>query len=70
MTSLMAGIIISFYLTVLWFQGQGIGNRPLFFLGILLIIVGMQSFSIGLIGEMITNLKDEEGSYSIKERIL
>jgi len=67
--SLTSGIIISLYLTVLWFQGHGIGNRPLLFLGILLIIVGMQSFSIGLIGEMITNLKDEEGSYSIKENI-
>ena len=70
MTSLMAGFVISLYLTILWFQGYGIGNRPLLFLGILLIIVGMQSFSIGLIGEMITNLKDEEGSYSIREKIL
>ena len=67
--SLAAGFTISLYLTVLWFQGYGIGNRPLLFLGILLIIVGMQSFSIGLIGEMITNLKDEEGSYSIREMI-
>jgi glycosyltransferase involved in cell wall biosynthesis len=70
MTSFTAGFIISLYLTVIWFQGYGIGNRPLLFLGILLIIVGMQSFSIGLIGEMITNLKDEEGSYSIREKIL
>jgi glycosyltransferase involved in cell wall biosynthesis len=70
MTFLIAGFIISLYLTFLWFQGYGIGNRPLLFLGILLIIVGMQSFSIGLIGEMITNLKDEEGSYSIREKIL
>jgi len=70
MTFLLAGFIISLYLTILWFQGYGIGNRPLLFLGILLIIVGMQSFSIGLIGEMITNLKDEEGSYSIREKIL
>jgi len=70
MISLLAGFIISLYLTILWFQGYGIGNRPLLFLGILLIIVGMQSFSIGLIGEMITNLKDEEGSYSIREKIL
>jgi glycosyltransferase involved in cell wall biosynthesis len=70
MISLMAGFIISLYLTVLWFQGYGIGNRPLLFLGVLLIIVGMQSFSIGLIGEMIANLKDEEGSYPIKEKII
>jgi len=68
--SLTLGFIISLYLSILWFMGQGIGNRPLLFLGVLLMIVGMQSFSIGLIGEMITNLKGEEGSYSIKEKII
>jgi glycosyltransferase involved in cell wall biosynthesis len=65
--SFIAGFGISLYLTVLWFQGFGIGNRPLLFLGVLLIIVGMQSFSIGLIGEMITNSKDEDDIYSVKE---
>ncbi len=65
--SFFLGFAISLYLTVLWFQGHGIGNRPLLFLGILLIIVGMQSFSIGLIGEMITNIRDEKESYSVKE---
>ena len=64
------GSIILAYLTVLWFIGPGIGNRPLLFLGILLVIVGMQSFSIGLIGEMITNTKDEIRIYSIKEKLL
>jgi glycosyltransferase involved in cell wall biosynthesis len=68
--SLSLGFIISLYLSILWFMGQGIGDRPLLFLGVLLMIVGMQSFSIGLIGEMITNLKGEEGSYSIKEKII
>lgn len=67
--SLSLGFIISLYLSVLWFMGYGIGHRPLLFLGVLLMIVGMQSFSIGLIGEMITNLRGEEGSYSIKENI-
>ena len=65
--SLFIGFCISFYLTILWFQGHGIGHRPLFFLGILLIIVGLQSFSIGLIGEMIANIKDEKKIYKIKE---
>lgn len=51
----LAGFVVLLYLTVLWFMGQGIGNRPLFLLGILLVIVGLQSFSIGLIGEMITH---------------
>jgi glycosyltransferase involved in cell wall biosynthesis len=68
--SITLGFIISFYLSILWFMGHGIGNRPLLFLGVLLIIVGMQSFSIGLIGEMITNIRGEEGAYSIKEKII
>ena len=49
------GMLISSYLSILWFQGTYIGNRPLFFLGILLIVVGIQSLSIGLIGELIVN---------------
>jgi glycosyltransferase involved in cell wall biosynthesis len=67
--SVTFGFAILLYLSILWFQGQGIGDRPLLFLGILLMIVGMQSFSLGLIGEMITNSKDEEVSYSIREEI-
>jgi len=49
------GLLINFYLSILWIQGTYIGNRPLFFLGILLIVVGIQSLSIGLIGELIVN---------------
>ena len=49
------GLVINSYLSILWFQGTYIGNRPLFFLGILLIVVGIQSLSIGLIGELIVN---------------
>ena len=49
------GIAINIYLTFLWFNGIPIGNRPLFFLGILLIVVGIQSLSIGLISELIVN---------------
>jgi len=47
------GLLISGYLSVLWFAGMGpIGNRPLLFLGILMIITGFQFFSHGLIAEM------------------
>ena len=49
------GTLINLYLSILWFQGTSIGSRPLFFLGILLIVVGIQSLSIGLIGELIVN---------------
>lgn len=48
------GILICGYLAALWFLGEGIGDRPLLLLGVLLILVGAQSFSIGLLGEFMT----------------
>lgn len=46
------GIIICLILTVQWFQGRGIGTRPLLSLGILLITIGFQFFATGLSCEM------------------
>ncbi|HFE63877.1 MAG TPA: glycosyltransferase [Caldithrix sp.] len=63
------GIAIELYLTVGWFTGERIRNRPLFFLGILTIIVGIQFFVFGLIGEMISAHFAERVEYSIKEKI-
>lgn len=63
------GLIIEIYLTIEWFMGVGIRNRPLFFLGILAIIVGVQFFVFGLLGEMIASRFAENVSYSIKEKI-
>jgi glycosyltransferase involved in cell wall biosynthesis len=53
------GFIILLYLSVLWFWGQGIGGRPLFFLGVLLEVVGIQFVSLGLISELITSQHEE-----------
>ena len=51
----IAGFGILVYLTILKFaESTPISGRPLFFVGILMAIVGVQFFSIGLIGEMIT----------------
>ena len=66
------GLLISGYLTVLWFQGQPIGNRPLLLLGVLLILVGAQSFSIGLLGEFMTfqyHRKHERERLPVRESI-
>ena len=61
------GFAIGLYLTGLWFLGEGIGWRPLLFLGILAMIVGVQMASIGLLGEMIRNFAYEaEEEYSIR----
>lgn len=50
---LMGGFVILAYLTVVWFITHAIGHRPLLDLGMLLMILGIQLISIGLIGEMI-----------------
>jgi glycosyltransferase involved in cell wall biosynthesis len=50
----VGGFGVCTYLTVLWAQGAQIGNRPLLLLGVLLIILGIQFFSMGLIGEFLT----------------
>lgn len=50
-----------------------IHDRPAISLGILLLIVGVQFFSIGLIGELIVNSRHaraSDGDYSIKNRIV
>lgn len=61
--SFIIGFLITAYLTVMKFAaGHYISERPLFFVGLLFIIVGTQFFSLGLIAEMITKnqMKDEE----------
>lgn len=49
-----AGFGICGYLTVLWCVGEPIGDRPLLMLGILLLLMGCQIISAGLIAEMVT----------------
>tara|TARA_R110002124_G_scaffold287310_1_gene472547 strand:- start:7704 stop:8654 length:951 start_codon:yes stop_codon:yes gene_type:complete len=51
---LLIGTGINIYMAALKiFLGLGIGNRPLLFLGILLMVLGIQLLSTGLIGELI-----------------
>ncbi len=65
------GGMICAYLTALWFMGQGIGNRPLLLLGVLLLILGVQMFSTGFIGDMLVDAtyRDRYNESHIKEKI-
>ncbi len=47
------GFVICLYLTIIWLGGEPIGSRPLLALGILLIIVGIQFVTMGLLGNML-----------------
>jgi len=49
------GFLILLYLTAIKIGGSGIGQRPLLLLGALLVVVGIQLLSLGLVGEMITS---------------
>ena len=71
-----SGFLINLYLAVQWicfrlipsdFNGDYTIIRPLFFLGILLIVVGIQFFSTGFVGEMIVrkSLDSSPGSMKI-----
>lgn len=67
---LLLGSGISGYLAYLkLFLGEPLGNRPLLFLGILLIMVGVQFFSIGFIGEMINKGQLESQKPTIGETV-
>jgi dolichol-phosphate mannosyltransferase len=56
----LVGAAILAYLTVVKIGGAGIGDRPLLLLGVLLVVVGIQFLSIGLIGEMLTSQHEEK----------
>jgi len=62
------GIIVNGYLTYQWIIGIPLSNRPMLFLGILLIIVGVQFFSIGLLGEILVHNSMDEKEYLIKDK--
>jgi len=67
LVSFLAGFGISLYLTIQRLTAaRYLSNRPLLFLGVLLIIVGVQFVSIGLLGEMITRSSRDLEEYSIK----
>lgn len=64
------GFLVCAYLAALWFAGERLSNRPHLLLGVLMILVGIQVLTTGLVGEMITykNFRRAD-SYSIKERL-
>jgi glycosyltransferase involved in cell wall biosynthesis len=68
--SAVAGFGICLYLAAEWLGGAYLSDRPLLLLGVLMILLGIQVLSTGLIGEMITfkNFRRSD-SYSIKERL-
>lgn len=68
--SLIVGGGITCYLIImrLFFQ-EYLTNRPLFLFGIMLLLLGAQFFSIGFLGEMIINHKEEDKKINIRDTV-
>lgn len=68
--SSLIGLLVFFWLTYEKFvNGEPLSNRPLFLVSLIMIIVGVQFISMGLLGELITRNQQVEKEYSIKEEI-
>ena len=65
------GLLTNCYLSIIWFTGKAIGDRPLLLLGILLMVIGAQTLMTGLVAEMLARSHNEErrNGYEIKEII-
>ncbi|MBT6691681.1 glycosyltransferase [Candidatus Parcubacteria bacterium] len=66
----LLGSGLCLYLTIVWFQGQAIGSRPLLFLGVLFIIIGIQLISMGFLGEIIVRQADKKETRHYIKKII
>lgn len=63
-----AGFAIDLYLAVRWLQGESLSDRPLLILCVLLMLLGLQVLTTGLLAEMMTHKTFRRtDSYSVKE---
>ena len=69
--SISSGLIILIYLTImkLVYNVSGIQDRPLFFFGILIFIIGTQLFLTGFISELIIASRGKSDNYNISEQL-
>ena len=66
---MLMGTVVNTYLAVLWLMGEPIGKRPLLNLGVLLMVLGVQFVTTGLLGEMITRSQHHDEESYISRRV-
>lgn len=69
--SFALGFLILLYLSIskIFFTQTGMTSRPLFFLGVITIIVGVQLFLTGFLAELISRSSSDRNTYLIKKKI-
>jgi glycosyltransferase involved in cell wall biosynthesis len=62
----LGGFVLTLYLSIGWAMGIPIAGRPLFFIGLTLVIVGVQLFTAGFLGELVVRPQVEgQDSYDV-----
>jgi len=61
------GAVINVYFLIIWILTQELHIRPIMLLGIMLMVISLQFFSLGFISEMITQKNAKETVYSYEE---
>ena len=73
LTSLFAGFVIGLYLTIDKFANEAdLADRPLLLLAVLLVMIGIQLISLGLIGEVMSRTYHEtqdKSIYTVREEL-
>ena len=71
MLFLFLGFIILVYLTIakLVYQEYGIADRPLFYFGILTLIIGTQLFVTGFLAELVSRMAPDRNNYQVDQRL-
>ncbi|MBX7227592.1 MAG: glycosyltransferase [Chitinophagales bacterium] len=69
--SFLIGFMILLYLSIskIFFSQLGIASRPIFYFGILAIIIGAQMFLTGFLAELVSRSAPERNDYKIGERV-
>ena len=67
----LAGLVIAGYLTYekFFFQAFKMTERPLFFFGLLAMILGTQLFVAGFLGELVSRSSSDRNNYLIEEKL-
>ena len=68
---LFLGFLTLIYLSIskLIYNQAGIQDRPLFFFGILTLIVGTQLFLTGFLAELVIDARSKEHHYNIADKV-
>lgn len=65
------GFLILLYLSIskLFYHGTGMTSRPIFYLGLLTVIIGVQLFLTGFIAELVSRSASDRNMYLIDEKL-